>query len=476
MLISGASPATVLGLLGVALAIGLPLAILAWRRFTYRVEGGQLEVRQGVLVSSLRTIPLSRVRGIDITAPLLHRLAGLVAVRVDDATGGRGSSGLRLAAVTRADAEALREAVLTPGRAAAGAPVEAAPEPALAAVGAGTLALGGATSGRYLLVPLAAVAAVVNLVDDGLPGVDRVLELAEERAPTDPLVLAALAAVVLVVAVGAAALGSVLVDGGFRLTEARGRLVAERGLIARRSVAIDRRRVRAYEVRDTPLWRALGLASLRAVVGGIPEGRGDASGRTTLVPVDRRQAVWGLLHRLAPAAPDALDPHPAAARTRRLVRATAPPALAAILLGVLGRPGPAIALGAATLLMVLVGLDRYRSLGHRLDRGWLGLREGSLARRHAMVEPGAVVAYRISASPFQRRVGLCTLTAHLGQGAGSRRALDLGTGEAVAVLARAEPDLVGPLLAAGPPAPQAVAKRPIVASGRTPGRWSRKIR
>ncbi|HSI31171.1 MAG TPA: PH domain-containing protein, partial [Miltoncostaeaceae bacterium] len=99
------------------------------------------------------------------------------------------------------------------------------------------------------------------------------------------------------------------------------------------------------------------------------------------------------------------------------------------------------------VLMVPVGLDRYRSLGNRLERGRLGLREGSLSRRHSLVVPEGVVAYRVSQSPFQRRAGLCTLTAFLGQGAGARRALDVASSRAAALLERLEPELVPPLLA-----------------------------
>src|SRR4029453_4913912 len=69
-------------MLGAAL-LAAPFAVLAWRRFTYRVADGRLEVRSGVLTRTLRTIPLDRIRGVDISAPLLHRLTGLVQVRVD---------------------------------------------------------------------------------------------------------------------------------------------------------------------------------------------------------------------------------------------------------------------------------------------------------------------------------------------------------------------------------------------------------
>ncbi len=185
-LVSGGSPLWVLGALVIVAAIGLPLAILAWRRFTYRVVGDRLEVRAGVLTTSLRTIPLDRVRGVDVSAPLMHRLVGLVSVRVDDATGGRGSSG---PAPGRGERAGRRRAARRGARAArrGAAPRRPAEEaaPVLARVGAGLLALGGATSLRYLLVPFAALAALFNLVDD-LPVAERLIGVVEDRAPTDP--------------------------------------------------------------------------------------------------------------------------------------------------------------------------------------------------------------------------------------------------------------------------------------------------
>ena len=47
----------------VALFVGLPLALLSWWRFRYRVSGGRLELHSGVFSRSVRTIPRERVRG-----------------------------------------------------------------------------------------------------------------------------------------------------------------------------------------------------------------------------------------------------------------------------------------------------------------------------------------------------------------------------------------------------------------------------
>lgn len=448
-LLTSRSPGLVALLLGAGLLVVTPAAVLAWARFSYRVGGDALEVRSGVLTRTVRTIPLDRVRGIDVTVPPLHRLAGLVQARVEDASGAAGASGLTLAAIHRRDAAALRDAVL---RARAPGAAEGDPPPPLARARATTLALAGATSARHLLVPVTALGALLNVAgDDRLPWVRGAVDAALRAAPSDATGIALVALGALAAAALVAAAGSLLVDGGFVLRDDGERLTAERGLLARRSVGIVRGRVSALEVRDSPAWRVVRLAELRAVVGGVSGDDRQARGRTTLLPAGRGREAWLLARRLDPRAELGLDAHPARGRRRRLVRACAPPALAAALAAALGAPGPVPpALAGAALLMVPVALDRHRSLGNRLGGGRLALREGSLSRRHAIIAPDAIVAYRVRSSPGQRRAGLCTLTVFLGQGAGSRRALDVDAAHAAGLLARLEPGLVGPLVAPDP--------------------------
>ena len=91
----------------------------------------------------------------------------------------------------------------------------------------------------------------------------------------------------------------------------------------------------------------------------------------------------------------------------------------------------------------MVALDRFRQLGHGYDGRRLTLREGSLRRRWSELDPAGAVAYDVRSSPGQRRAGVCTVIVHLGQGAGSRRALDAGEGQAAALLASLEPRLLG---------------------------------
>jgi putative membrane protein len=310
----------------------------------------------------------------------------------------------------------------------------------------GQLALGGITSLSYLLAPAAVVGVVANLADN-LPGsvVERAGETVADNAPTDPtsIGLSLVGAFALVLALAAA--GSLLVDWGFQLRDDGERLTASRGLLTRRLVVLERARIRGADVRDTPLRRPLGLASVTAIAAGLRR----KSGGTTLAPVLHIDEVAPLLRAVDAAAPDPATPlttHPAAARRRRLLRALALPiAVLVVALALVSPWAVAVAL-VATLLAVPLALDRYRQLGHRFDGRRLAVREGSLRRRWSELDPGAVVAFELRSSPGQRRAGLCTATVHLGQGAGSRRALDVGEQQAARLLGELDARLLRPLL------------------------------
>jgi putative membrane protein len=442
-------------LLLAAVFVGLPLAVLWWWRFTYRVAGGRLELHSGLVNRTTRVVPLDRVRGVDLTAPFLHRLLGLVKVEIEAAAGGRDKAELSLAAVSRGEGEALRERLLARAQ-----DEPAAEPPPLYRATPALLAAGGLLSGRYLLAPAAVVGVLFNLADD-LPGglVERGTEAAIDRAPTDAAGITATVVTGLVLIGLLAVAGSLLVDWGFTLRSEGDRLTAERGLLTRRTVSIDRERIRGLDVRDTPLRRPFRLAGVTAIAGGVRR----AGGRTTLAPVVRGDDVHALLRSVDPLAPDPGAPliaHPRSARGRRFGRAVPLPAVATGLAIVLGWWWAAVAGLALTGVMALVAIDRYRQLGHRFDGRRLALRGGSLLRRWTELQPEEIVSFELRRSPSQRRAGLATVVVHLGQGAGSRRALDAGADQAGPLLAELNPRLFAPLVDERGPAPTEVGAGP----------------
>ena len=261
------------GLLVLA-ALGLVVVVIEWRRFTYRIEDGRLIIERGVVRHTTRVVPLDRVRGVELQAPWLHRVLGLVRVDVEAAAGGTDAAELSLAAVSAAEGERLRRVLLAGARPEPGVEAEPPPVTALYRATPRLLAIGGLTSGRHILAPLAVIGVIANFADD-LPGgfAEDLLESAADRAPTDVLGISLVTIAAVLLAALLAIAGSLLTDWDFELADDGERLVARRGLLTSRAVVIDRARVRGLDLRDSPLRRAVDLVGMHAVAGGIGGGR-----------------------------------------------------------------------------------------------------------------------------------------------------------------------------------------------------------
>jgi putative membrane protein len=442
------SLAVAIPVVAVGLFAGGVFAVFAWWRFHYRVRDGRLEVSRGVFVRRERVVPLERIRGVALDQPLVHRVFGLVRARVDAAAAGDVTGELVLGAITRKDAERLRDAVV--GESVTGG----APEPAveidsapLVQMGPAMLLLYGATSPRYILVPAGLALGAVNFLEDlglaqsrdddvsefvfGGPG--RAIDRLQEVAPGHAASWAGLSVGVLAVVVVVAGLGSLIVDWAFRLRADGTRVAIDHGLLARRQTTVERRRLLGVETVDSPWRRLLGVGSSVAPIGGVSPAAGEwGGGRVRLVPLARRESLVALEAEFAPGAP-ALEGHPRAGLVRRVVRAGVIPMVGVIAAFVAGDPWLAAGAGVATLVMLVVAIDRHRNLGHAFGRR-LVLRSGSLARRRSVIAPETSVAYVVRRSPWQRRHGLCTVDVHLGLGAGTRSAIDVADDQAARLI------------------------------------------
>ncbi len=130
------------GLVGVVLVIALSIA--RWYTTRYRITPTQVELRTGLLNRKTVVAPADRVRTVDVTAPLLHRLLGLAKVDIGTGGGGRGES-LVLDALSRGPAGQLRAELLH--RRTATAPAGVPCRAARGAVGAGGRPRGGRPRG-----------------------------------------------------------------------------------------------------------------------------------------------------------------------------------------------------------------------------------------------------------------------------------------------------------------------------------------
>ena len=430
----------------ILLAVGITLlslltATLTWWRFSYADGPSAVVVTRGLLSRSVRTVPTDRIRGVEIETPLLHRLFGLVRVRIDAAAGAVSGKDEEVVVdgVPPAEGDRLRTAVLTHRTAPSAEPgvdgvaAEQLPEEEFARFDNRWL-LYAPLVGSYLAIPVAAVGAGFRLLDELgrsiMPDLDE-LHLAGGWA----LTLGAVGGLLLLLAAGAV-VGAVLVNWGFSLTRRGGSLIAVRGLITRRHTELEIDRIRGCTVSE-----GLGMRWVRAArVSALVTGLGDAGRRGQLLPLGPRSEAWALAERLV-VTPGPLVPHPPAARRRRIVRAVA----TGLLVTGIGAAATVIAgwwwvLAAGIALTVLgvpVGLGRYASLGHAVGRESFTVRSGWLVREQAVLQRRAVVGWRVRQSFFQRRAGLATVVACVGAGSGGYAAVDLASADVASFTAAA---------------------------------------
>ncbi|MER5264893.1 PH domain-containing protein [Actinosynnema sp. NPDC002837] len=257
---------------GVIVAIVL-FGLLRWITTRYRITTEQVEMHTGLLVRKRLAVPRDRIRTVDLTAKLGHRLFGLSAIRVG--TGQRdqpGEDGLTLDAVSSAEAERLRVLLLTIAKAEA---------PAVAEEERPGVVLS-EWDNRWLryapltLSGLVAAGALFGFVMNFARELDiEVFEPMSEAAHwvvAQPigLTVAVFAAVVLLVATFGSVLVYVVQFWGYRLTrEPDDTVRVRRGLLTTRSVSVAEQRLRGVELVEPLLLRAGRGAHAKTVTTGL---------------------------------------------------------------------------------------------------------------------------------------------------------------------------------------------------------------
>lgn len=343
-------------LLLLVFGVGTPLAVLvgfvSWRTTRYRVEGIELHLTNGVLQKRDRRVPLPRVQSIDLVRPLLARIFGLAELRLEVV--GSGDSEARLSYLTEHEAKRLRASLLS---LAAGREQEAEPtEHALVNVPTGAL-VGSVLLGAPLVTGVAfAVVLVVT-------------------AAVDPASVAGVlvAAVSVLLGVAGVAVRRVLAEYGFSVTEVPDGLRLRHGLLDRRTQTIPTGRVQTVRIREPLLWRHAGWVRVEVDVAGYGATRGEEQAATSaLLPVAPREFALALVAR------------------------------------VLGADPPIAGLGVPAVVRWRAPLSRRRlRIGSDL-RHVVGC-SGIVTTTTDIVPLAKVQSLRLTAGPWQRRLGLASL-------------------------------------------------------------------
>ncbi|MFK7971355.1 MAG: PH domain-containing protein [Bacteroidia bacterium] len=90
-------------------AILIIRSVISYFKFTFHLSGDALEVARGVLGRQKISLPFDRIQAVNFEQDLIHQVLNVVKVKID--TAGSSKDEVSLAALTRADAEALRDYV-----------------------------------------------------------------------------------------------------------------------------------------------------------------------------------------------------------------------------------------------------------------------------------------------------------------------------------------------------------------------------
>jgi putative membrane protein len=390
-----------LGIGGVALALGA--GYVRWSNTTYRVTGGALHFRRGVLTPDETTIPIARIEAIDATQGPVQRLFGVHELHVQTAGGGSGGE-IVLRAVSDMGARDLRGA--------AGLPDPAAVDLAEWRLGMGGLVVTALTAPQIgVLLPL--VGGLAAAGDDLFFGQRG--ERLVDRLPTDAGGIALLIAAVAGLAFLLSFLGAIVAFGGFVLVRDGDRLRIRRGILQRRAASIPLGRVHAVDVVEGALRRPFGLAALRVETAGY---RSEPAAAQTLVPLLRTSDVRDVLREFVPGLavePSPLRRPPARARRRYVTLPLLAGALAGAAATVIWPPVWPVLPGLA-LLGGIDGLLRWRAAGWRVDGSRIVIRQRVLARRTLLARVDRLQELALSVSPFQRRAHLASFQLAVGSG------------------------------------------------------------
>ncbi|MBM6399316.1 PH domain-containing protein [Phycicoccus sonneratiae] len=386
-----AHPLLAVAALVVVIAVVGGVSWVSWRFSRFRVAGGQVELRSGVLFRQHRQVPLERVQAVETTRPILARLLGLSQVVVQSAGGS--DSHLTLAFLGADRAEEVRAHLLelagraddrgapqhAPGQEVApSGPEVASPSPTdrepgvrpLVQVPNGRLFVATILHGSTIVLGLLLLAAglTVGIAEAGL----KVLAGAPALVPV-------------VLGLGVSRVKELLVHGNFAIGRTGTALRVRHGLTDLRNATVPLHRVQAVEVLQPLWWRPWGWWRVRVNVAGVHAGD-STDDETVLLPVGTSTEAMTVLSALG------ADPED--------------PVLLEALHGDGGEPGWTGLPPAARRLDPW----SWRRTGYALAAHSLYVRRGRFTRRAVVVPHARVQSLALHQGPLQARLGLVSAT------------------------------------------------------------------
>jgi len=390
-----------LGWIVLFLGSGAISTLIHYATLRYRVQGGKLEIKQGLLNKQARIIDPARIQNVGLVRNVFHRMSGLVEVRIETAGDAR-TEGL-LSALHEDEATELME-VLADLRGGVALAVDEQQGEAFLELGPGELLAFGLSKARAgLVLVLAAVA--FELLPFLTP------EQTEQTLDTaQPGFIAGLVLLAFALSWGGSALLSVVRHHGFRLVREADRLRSSEGLLTERKVEIPLRKVQLVLADEPIVRRLMGFGTVSVETAGLGSVQEGVQAAELVVPMVDRVELAGVVKAAIPATQidpwrDRLAPAHPRALWRMIFAGLVKWSIVTIPIALYWQPWGSIAL-LLPVLSVFANVLDWRYQGWLVTPGVIVARRGFWRRRTWVLARNKIQSVHLVQGPFMRWHGL----------------------------------------------------------------------
>lgn len=398
------------------------VATLGYLRFRYELRPDSIHIRSGLVLRRIREIPRARIQNLVIVEGLLHRLLGVITVRLETGSGVGEDAELK---VIDRSAFAELEALVSSQRVAEGA---GSSDLAIVEEGRILVELGSADLIRYGLLSnrgmVIIAGALAVLFEVGLGNwLDQIMLAAVESSSgldLNVLERSFMVGLLITLGIAIARLLSLVVAltqfHGYRLTRIGDRLHCRYGLLTRVSGALPIARIQRIEIQEPLLFRWFGYCSIRVQSAAAQTVEGEAQQFRWITPLLRRDQADALLIEI-----DAgLDPSKLAWASLPQRAMPAMLAKGALVLAPIGAlvllavpwPFGLLAIGALAIPTVVIGIGAYltcRYTHYAVNPSLVAGRFGNLSRHCWLVLRRRIQSLALSQGPIDRSFDLCSV-------------------------------------------------------------------
>ncbi|MEK3938131.1 PH domain-containing protein [Bacillus sp. FSL R5-0431] len=411
-------------ILGVLLLWKAVSTVLAWRRFTYRMEDDEFRVESGVITKKKKYISLERIQTVNTSEGIFQRIFGLVRVQIETA-GGTDGPEVSLTAITKAEAEQLKQSIFNRKKSlqqeemldengdvphdplTAQQPVEEEMNVSYR-MGVPELLLAATTSSGIGVI-ISGCLAIYTQIDEILPldgFVKRFSFLSHASVEIYAILIFLAVLIAWILSVGVTALQY----ANFTAKRKGKDIIITRGLIERHQMTIPLARIQAVKIKENILREPFGFATVMLVSAGGSITEKETS--SVLFPLIRKKKINELLsqftdhYHLAPEAE--LKKVPKRSLKRYLISYGFVPLLVGVILSVRFPPWGYLALIPLPIALVF-GCLAYKQSGYTIKDPLIQLTSRGIGKTTGIVLRKRMQNYTMTQSFFQKKGRLASI-------------------------------------------------------------------